>query len=118
MVGVAIYHVLPLGFWLLGYVCVGTSSSKVHRTEMEPGRFQQQRNSRGLAAHKVPGRKGWKIRLSDYISIPTIGSQNWSDQDVTAITIATTIVTAHRHASLHCCCPLEANLAVPVSLSL
>lgn len=85
---------------------------------MEPGRFQQQRNSRGLAAHKVPGRKGWKIRLSDYISIPTIGSQNWSDQDVTAITIATTVVTAHGHASLHCCCPLEANLAVPVSLSL
>lgn len=79
---------------------------------MEPGRFQQQRNSRGLVAHIVPGRQGWKIRLSDYVTIPTIGSQNWSDQDVTAIAIATTIVTAHGHASLHCCCPLEANLAV------
>lgn len=85
---------------------------------MESGWFQQQRNSRVLVAHTVPGREGWKIRLSDYVTIPTIGSQNWSDQDVTAITTATTIVTAHGHTSLHCCCPLEANLAVPVSLSL
>ena len=56
------------------------------------------------AAHIVSGREGWKIRLRDYATIPTIGSQNWSGQDATAATTATTIVTAHGHPGLHCCC--------------
>lgn len=65
---------------------------------------EEEFTERALVAHVVSGREGWKIRLGDYATTPTTGSQNWSGQDAAAATTATTIVTADGHPSLHCCC--------------